>query len=73
MITDAEALDMLRARGHATGTPDVHTGTVRVWLRGSDDAIDVRLGRELHELAQDRLTFEDIAARRDDETVRRAE
>lgn len=72
-MTDMEALDILRARGHATGTPDVHTGRVRVWIRGSDEAIDVQLGRELHELAQDRVSFEEIAGRREDETVFRAE
>lgn len=73
MMTDTEALEILRARGHATGIPDIHTGRVRVWIRGSEEAIDVQLGRELHELAQDRLSLEEIAARREDETVLRAD
>lgn len=69
MMTDTKALDILRARGYATGTPDIHTGRVRVWIHGSDEAIDVQLGRELQELAEDKLSFGDIAARREDETV----
>ena len=41
MMKDTEALDILRAQGYAVGTPDVHTGRVRVWIRGSDEAVDV--------------------------------
>lgn len=73
MITDSEALDMLRTRGYAAGLPDVHTGRVRVWIPGTEEAIDVQLGRELRELAQEKLSFEDIAERRDDEAVAWAE
>jgi len=62
-------LDILRAQGCAVGTPDPHTGRVRVWIRGSDEAVDVEIGRELHELAEGKLSFEDIRARREDETV----
>ena len=68
-MNDTEALDILRAQGHAAGTPDVHTGRVRVWIRGSDEAVDVQVGRELHELAEGNLTFEEIRARREDEIV----
>ena len=68
-MKDAEALDILRAQGYAAGTADVHTGRVRVWLRGSDQAVDVAIGRELHELAEGKLSFEDIRARREDEIV----
>ena len=73
MMTDTKALEILRARGYATGTPDVRTGRVRVWIQGSDEAIDVQLGRELQDLAQDKLSFDEIVARREDETVFRAE
>ena len=74
MITDTEALDILRAQGYVAGTPDLHTGLVKVWIRSSsDEAVDVRLGRELHELAQEKLTFDDIVARREDEAVTLAE
>ena len=69
MMTDTEALDILRAQGHAAGTPDVHTGRVRVWIRGSDEAVDVQVGRELHELAEGKLSFEEIRARREDEAA----
>jgi hypothetical protein len=69
MMKDAEALDILRAQGHAVATPDVHTGRVRVWIRGGEEAVDVEIGRELHELAEGKLTFEDIRARREDETA----
>jgi hypothetical protein len=69
MMKDADALDILRAQGCAVGTPDVHTGRVRVWICGSDEAVDVEIGRELHELAEGKLSFEDIWARREDETV----
>jgi len=69
MMKDTEALDILRAQGYAVGTPDAHTGRVRVWIRGSDEAVDVEIGRELHELAEGKLSFEDIRARREDEIV----
>ena len=69
MMKDADALDILRVQGYAVGTPDAHTGRVRVWIRGSDEAVDVQIGRELHELAEGKLSFEDIRARREDETV----
>ena len=69
MMKDANALDILRAQGYAAGTPDVHTGRVRVWLRGSDEAVDVEIGRELHELVEGKVSFEDMRARREDEAV----
>jgi hypothetical protein len=69
MMRDAEALDILRAQGYAVGTPDVHTARVRVWLRGSDEAVDVALGRELHELVEGKLSFVDIRAMREDKAV----
>ena len=58
-MTDNEALDILRAQGHAAGIPD-RNGWVRVWVRGSNDAIDVKAGRELHELAEGKLSFDEI-------------
>lgn len=66
MMNDTEALDILRAQGHAAGTPDIHTGRVRVWIRGNDEAVDVQTGRELYELAEGKLSFEDIRSRRED-------
>ena len=69
MMRDTEALDILRAQGYAVATPNADTGRVRVWVRGSDEAVDVEIGRELHELAEGKLTFEDIRARREDETA----
>jgi len=66
-MTDHEALDILRAQGHATGFAD-RNGWVRVWSHGSDDAIDVRAGRELCELAEGKLSFEEIRELREDET-----
>jgi hypothetical protein len=39
-----------------------------VWIRGGDDAIDVRAGRELQELAEGKLSFEEIRELREDET-----
>jgi hypothetical protein len=68
-MTDNEALEILRAQGHAAGTPDVRTGRVRVWVHGNNDAVDVATGRELHELAEGKLTFEEIRERREDETL----
>ena len=63
-MTDHEALDILRAQGHTAGIPD-RNGWVRVWIHGSDDAIDVRVGRELQELAEGKLSFEDIREQRE--------
>ncbi|MBZ5596486.1 MAG: hypothetical protein LAP39_29950 [Acidobacteriia bacterium] len=68
-MTDNEALEILRAQGYAAGTPDVRTGRVRVWIHGNNDAVDVAIGRELHELAEGKLTFEEIRERREDETL----
>jgi hypothetical protein len=73
MISDKQALAMLLDRGYAVSRPDVHAGYVRVWIRDSEEGVDVRLGRELHELAEERLTLEDVWARREDETVARRE
>jgi hypothetical protein len=73
MMKNAEALDILRAQGYAVGTPELHTGRVRVWIRGGDEAVDVETGKELQELAQGRLSFEDIQARREIEAVSWAE
>jgi len=69
MMQDTEALDILRAQGHAVGAPDAYAGRVRVWIRGSDEAVDVQLGRELHELAEGKLSFDDVRLRREDEAV----
>jgi hypothetical protein len=66
-MTDNEALDILRAQGYLAGTPDVRTGRVRIWIRGRNDAVDVAIGRELRELAEGKLTFEEIRERREDE------
>jgi hypothetical protein len=66
-MTDHEALDVLRAQGHTAGIPD-RNGWVRVWIRGGDDAIDVRAGRELQELAEGKLSFQEIRELREDET-----
>jgi hypothetical protein len=66
-MTDSEALDILRAQGHAAGIPD-RNGWVRVWIHGRNDAVDVRAGRELHELAEGKLTFEEIRELREDQT-----
>jgi len=69
MMKDAEALGILRAQGYAAGTPDVHTGWVRVWIRSSDEAVNVQVGKELQELAEGKLSFEEIRARREDEVA----
>ena len=58
-MRDTEALDILRAQGHAVGTPDIHTGQVRVWIGRGDEAVDVemertpRTGRRQVELRRD--------------------
>ena len=68
MMNDTEALDILRTQGYAVGVPDVHTGRVRIWMRDSEEAIDVEVGRELRELAEGGLNCDDIQARRDEES-----
>ncbi|HLK65840.1 MAG TPA: hypothetical protein VKU19_20525 [Bryobacteraceae bacterium] len=68
-MMDTEALDILRAQGYAAGTPDARTGRVRVWTRDSEEAIDIQIGRELNELAEGKLSFDEIRLRRDDEVV----
>ncbi len=73
MMQIPEALDILRAQGYAVSAPDIHTRRVRVWLAASDEAVDVEIGRELYQLAEGELTFDDIRARRQDETAVGAE
>jgi len=64
-MTDNEALEILRAEGYAAGTPDVRTRRVRIWIHGSNDAVDVAIGRELHELAEGKLSLAVIRERRE--------
>lgn len=45
-MTDNLALNLLRAQRLAAGTPD-RNGWVQVWIHGSTDAIDAKVGREL--------------------------
>lgn len=68
-MSDAQALEILRAQGYAAGTPDLRTGKVTIWIRGRDETVDVSLGRELHELAEGKLSFEEVVGRREDEVV----
>ncbi len=70
-MKDTEALEILRAQGHAASTPDSRTGRVRIWISSSDEAVEVQVGRELQELAEGKLSFEDIRARREEEAVPR--
>lgn len=59
-MTETEALDILRAQGHAVGTPDPVTGTVRIWVHGMSHSIDVKLGRDLIYLAEGKITIDDL-------------
>lgn len=68
-MTEREALDILRAQGHAVSTPDPATGKVRIWVHGTDRSIDVKPGRELIYLAEGKLTFEDLEAERRSEAA----
>jgi len=68
-MTHQQQLNVLRARGYGAGPVDVHTGSVRIWIPGGNDAVDVHLGRELEELAAGRLTLDDLRERREDEVV----
>jgi hypothetical protein len=59
-MTESEALDILRAQGHAVGVPDHHAGTVRVWVRWTNRSFDVKLGRDLIYLAEGKITVDDL-------------
>jgi hypothetical protein len=72
-MNDTEALDILRAQGCTVGTLDVQTGRVRLWFPGGEEAVDVIVGTELHDLAAGRLTAEEILSRREDEIVDRTD
>jgi hypothetical protein len=71
-MTDKEALEILRAQGHLAGESDVRTGRVRVWMRDSDEFVDVDSGRELHDFAEGKVTFEELRERREYETLTEA-
>jgi hypothetical protein len=68
-MTDNEALEILRAQGYAAGTLDLRNGLVRVWIHGSDEVVAVRLGRELCDFAEAKLTFDEILERRQSEVL----
>jgi hypothetical protein len=68
-MRDDEAVEILRAEGHFVADPDIHTGRLRVWIPGSDEGIDVDTGRELQELAEGKLSFEEIRLRREEEAA----
>ena len=68
-MKDRDACEILRAEGHFVAEPDLHTGRVRVWIRGSDEAIEVEPGAELHELAEGKITPEEVLARRQEEAA----
>jgi hypothetical protein len=59
-MTDIEAMEILRAQGHAVGAPDSKTGAVRVWIHGTDRHVDVNSGRDLIRLAEGSSTMEDF-------------
>ena len=59
-MMEKEALDILRAQGHAVGTPDYEGGKVRIWVHSGDRFVDVRLGRDLVHLAEGKTTIEDL-------------
>ena len=59
-MTAIDALNVLRAQGHAVGAPNQDTGMVRIWVYGTNRFIDVKLGRDLLYLAEGKLTFEDL-------------
>ena len=68
-MTDSEALEIIRAQGHAAGVPDSHTGRVRIWMHGVDEPVDVTAGHELHDLASGKISLEEIRERRQYEEV----
>jgi hypothetical protein len=68
-MTDKQALEILRTRGYATGTPDTRSGKVRVWSNQGGLAVDVAMGRELEDLAVGRLSLDEISDRREDEVL----
>jgi len=72
-MKESEALDILCAQGYGVGTPDMVTGRVTIWIRGTEDVVDVAIGRELQELLDGRLSFADILARREDERIETGE
>ena len=58
-MTDADALEILRAQGHLVSSIDPLTGRVRIWIYGSEEAIEVQAGNELRDLAAGKLTLEE--------------
>jgi len=59
-MTEREALDILRAQGHAVGSADRSTGTVRIWVHRTNRFIDVKLGRDLVYLAEGKITIDEL-------------
>jgi len=68
-MTDKQAIDLLRARGYVVGDPDAHSGEISVWTPGGAYALKVRVGKELGEFAAGKLTWNEVAQRREDEIV----
>ena len=63
-MTDNEVLDIIRAQGHAVSSVDRSTGTVKIWVHGTDRSIDVQLGRDLIYLAEGKITLEELESER---------
>jgi hypothetical protein len=59
-MTEGEALDILRAQGHAVGSVDRSTGTVKIWVHGTSRSINVKLGWDLIYLAEGKITLEEL-------------
>jgi len=65
-MTDHEALDILRAQGHAVGVPGAERpGRVRVWVHGGGTSVEIETGRELWDVAEGKLTLEEVLERRE--------
>ena len=64
-MTEKDAIEILRAQGHALGTPGPRT--IRLWVHGTSQAIDVERGHELIYLAEGKLSVEELLARRETE------
>ena len=65
-MTTNDAIEILRAQGHAVGPiGEPAANRVHVWIHSGNKAVDVEIGRELIYLAEGKLTFDEILAKRE--------
>ena len=66
-MTDDEAIEKLQKAGYTVGHAESFYGHIRVWVYRGNLEAEVEVRQELRDLAEGRLTLEEILAKRQKE------